>query len=116
VTGDKVGITAVDEIARSNPLRAKTQVRNRNSPGFFRVVDEITLNIQVSAIANNFDAVFVCANRTIAAQTVKKRLYRLCVCIGTIGSIPIQTCVAEIIVYANSEVIFGFFIIEDYID
>jgi hypothetical protein len=58
-----------DEICRFNRGFTEAQVRNRNAARFFGVISEVRLNLHVGVLADDFGAVFVRADRTVAADT-----------------------------------------------
>lgn len=69
VASEEVGV--VDEVRALDRLIAETQVRNGDAAGFLAVVAEITLSVFVGVVADDFDAVLVCADGAVGAQTVE---------------------------------------------
>ena len=62
-----------DEIRGTNRLRPEAQMRNRDSSGFLRVIDEVTLRIIVRVLADDLDGFLVRADRAVRAEPVEQR-------------------------------------------
>ena len=102
--GDEVGFG--DQIGAMNGLGAKAQMRNGARPGFFRIVDKVTLGIIIGLFADDLDRVLIGADCAIGAQTPEDRPD----CFGRFdikGRIVIETGVAYIVENADGEVILG---------
>ncbi len=65
MAADKVGLR--DQISRANWIIAHAQVRDRQAPGLFRVVDEVTLGKPRRRVTDNFDVVFGRRDAAVAA-------------------------------------------------
>ena len=105
VAGNKFRL--VDEVTGFDGVLAETQVRNGKSAGLFAVVFEVALCIQISVVADNFDAVLVCANRTVAAQSVK--FATCCACGGNVDDFRNrQRSGGYVVGNADGEVVFLF--------
>jgi len=62
-------VRLVDEIGGFDRFFTKTQVGDGDTARFFRVIGEIALRIHIGMVTDNFDGVFVRADRTVGAQT-----------------------------------------------
>ena len=67
VTGDKVGL--VDVVRALDGLVAEAQVADGDAAGLLGVVLEVSLDILVGVVADDFDGVLVGADGAVAAQT-----------------------------------------------
>jgi len=74
MTADKIGVVFGNQVSRAYRLGAEAQMRDGNRAGFFRVVNEIALGVQIGRFADNFNGVFIGADRAVAAQAVKHGL------------------------------------------
>ena len=106
MTGDKISITAIDQVRRMYRFVTETQVGDGDRTRFFRVIDEITLCIFIGRLADDLDAVLVRTDRTIAAQTIEYRLKTILVRIGSKIDIPVKAAVGDVIMDTDSEMIF----------
>ena len=88
MAGDKIGIVIADQIAGANAIGTKTQVRDGDCTGFFRVVNKVPLSVKVGAVANNLDAVFVGADRAVRAQAIEQALEQIVASARAIARIP----------------------------
>ena len=66
-----------DEIRRTNRLRPEAQMRNRDGPGFLRVINEVALRIIVGVLADDLDGFLVRADRAVRAEPVEQRAHHL---------------------------------------
>ena len=62
-------ICAADIIGGLDGRFAETKVRNRYAAGLFGVICEISLNIKIGMVADDFDGVFVRANGSVGAES-----------------------------------------------
>ena len=60
-----------NQVRRSNRAGTKTKVRDCPRARFFRIIDKITLGVQVCALANDLDRILVRANCAVRTQPVK---------------------------------------------
>ena len=70
----------VDEVAGLNRVLAEAQVADCQTAALLAVVLEVALCVQVGVVADDFDAVFVCADGTVAAQSVELATCGACGC------------------------------------
>ena len=82
-------------------------MRYGDGSGLSGIVNEITLGITLGFIADNLDRVFIGADRAVTAQSVKHGIERFFGSIGTEGSIPFETAMADVVMNADGELIFG---------
>ena len=94
VAGNKVCL--IDIVWALNRLVTKTQMRNGYTAGLFGVILEICLNILVCMVADDFDGVLVCTNRTIAAKT-PELTFRSAFCCGVRGRLLLQREIGHVI-------------------
>src|SRR6185437_3238158 len=66
VAGDEIRL--LDKVGRANRVGSESQVRHRDRTRLARVVDEVTLRVEVGELANQLDAGLVGADRAVAAQ------------------------------------------------
>ena len=69
VTGDEVGIVFNDQIRAGIGLGPKRRCEMVTEPDFFRVVNKITLGIEIGFFTNDLDRVLVGAHSAISTQT-----------------------------------------------
>ena len=67
------------QIAGADGLVAETQVRTCDTAGFLCVIFKISLCVFICVVTDDFDGVFVCANRTVGAKTPEFAGYGACV-------------------------------------
>ncbi len=71
VTGDEVG--TLDQVGLADRLFAEAQVRRGHAAGLLGVINEVSLNFVVGAVADNLDRVLVRPNRAVGAETIEHR-------------------------------------------
>ena len=93
------------QIAGADGLVAETQVRTCDTAGFLCVIFKISLCVFICVVTDDFDGVFVCANRTVGAKTPEFAGYGACVSqIGLCANL--DGAVGNIINDTNGEVVF----------
>jgi len=86
-------------------LGPKTQVRDRLRARLFRIVNKVSLTVEIGVLTNNLDAVFVCADRAIGTKPEKYRARDL----GALyfkRLVLFETGMGNIVMDTNCEVIF----------
>src|SRR5690606_31104358 len=71
VTRAEIG--SFHEVGRPNRLRTKPQVGDSNRARFLRIVDEVTLGVQVGVFTDDFDRILVGRHSAVRPQTEKDR-------------------------------------------
>ncbi len=66
VAGDEIGFA--DEIGRTEFVGAKTQMGNRYRAGFFGVIHEIPLGVEIGMLADDLDRVLVGADGAVGTD------------------------------------------------
>ncbi len=101
----------IDKIAGFDGVFTETQVGNCQSATLLAVVFEVTLCIQICVVTDNFDAVFVCTDGTVAAQAVE--FATGCSVRSNVDQfVNGQRSVSHVVVDTNCEVVCRFFCIQ----
>ena len=103
--GDEIRFA--DEVGAVDGARSETQVRDGLRARFPRVIHKIALRIIVSAFADDFDRVFVGANRPVGTQPVEHPAHHV-VCFDAEIGVVIDAGVGHIINNAHGEMVFRF--------
>ena len=64
-------VCLVDKIRATDRLVGETKVRNGDAARFLRVVCKVCLSIFVGVVADDFDAVFIRADRAVRTESVE---------------------------------------------
>ena len=64
-------VCLVDKVSAADRLIRETEVRNGDAARFFGVVSKVSLSIFFGVVTDDFDAVLVCADGAVRAETVE---------------------------------------------
>ena len=80
-------------------------MRNGHRAGLFRVIDKIALRVIVRFLADDFDGIFVRADRAVRAEAVEQRAHHIVRTRWKIRGSKLQARVRNVVVDADGEMI-----------
>jgi len=104
VAGDEIGLA--HQVGRADRPGAETEVGGGDGARFLRVVDEVGLDIVVGLFADDGNGVLVGPYCAVGSQTVEQGRIDRAGFIGK-GRIEVETGPADVVVYADYEMILG---------
>ena len=102
MAGDEVGV--IDQVGRTDRLRAETQVRHGDRARLLGVVHEVALGPEVSALTDDLHRRLVRADRAVRPQAEKDRLHLVARTWVAEGVIDGEAQIGDVVVDADSEV------------
>ena len=99
-------VRLVDEVARVNGVRTKTQMADGDAAGLLGVVAVVALRIEVGEPADDLDGVLVGAHGAVGAESVEEAADGLRI-FGVEGRVVVEAGEADVVVDADGEAVFG---------
>ena len=113
VAGDEIGL--VDKVGGFNGGFTEAQVRNGKTAALFGVVRKIALSVHIGMVADDFDAVLVCAHRSVGTKSVE--LAAACSLGGSVDEFfDGERSVRHVVGDAHREVVFGIFLFKVFVN
>ena len=105
VAGHEIGLR--NQVSGVDGFRAKTQVRDGDGAGLFRVIHEVPLRVVVRVLTNDLDRILIGAHGAIRAEAVEHGSNRLGI-FGRESRVIFEAGVGDVVFDANGEVVARF--------